>query len=222
MMDECKAVQAFINQQLPKYKEMLAFIKDNQANFQHLDAEEQPVIEKLQQLTDDATPYSSGKFPTYLKLYKELKKKIEEAIEKAKGTISSNYKAAYDQLLDIVKSKGIPTTVLSDLEAKVKVASSSNDIATLLMRSDTTSYFTEQIGKINKAKKPDPGSGDGGDDGNDEDAGGQPVPRVITNVKLMKPQIQILTNKDEVEAYLQLLRKQLLAHIDNGEDVVIS
>lgn len=222
VMDECKAVQAFINQQLPKYKEMLAFIKDNQANFQHLDAEEQPVVEKLQQLADDATPYSSGKFPTYLKLYKELKKKIEEAIEKAKETIKSNYKATYDQLLDIVKSKGIPTTVLSDLEAKVKVASSSNDIATLLMRSDTSSYFTEQIGKINKAKKPETGSGDGGDDGNDDDADGQPAPRVITNVKLMKPQIQILTNKDEVEAYLQLLRKQLLAHIDNGEDVVIS
>lgn len=223
VMDECKAVQAFVNQQLSKYKEILAFIKANEANFQHLEVEEKPVIEKLQQLAEDATPYATGKFPTYVKLYKEVKEKVVKAIEQAKNKIKDNYEAVYAQLLEIVNSKEIPTTVLSDLEAKITSASASTDIATLLMRSDTSSFFAEQINAINKYKKPVTDSHDENeseDENSDEDE--QPAPRVIKNVKLMKPQIQILSNRDEVEAYLQLLRKQLMSHIDNGEDVVIS
>ena len=224
VMDECKAVQAFVNQQLPKYKEILAFLKTNEANFQHIDINEQPVIDKIQQLSDDAAPYAAGKFPMYIKLYKEVKEKVAQSIELAKKAISDNYKAIYAQLLNIVNSKGIPTTVLSDLEAKITSASASTDIATLLMRSDTSGFFTEQINIINQYKKPDtkPDDDNGADNGDNGDEGGQPKSRVIKNVKLMKPNVQILTNKDEVEAYLQLLRKQLMAHIDSGEDVVIS
>ena len=37
----------------------------------------------------------------------------------------------------------------------------------------------------------------------------------------MKPQKQILTTEDDVEQYVQLLKNQLLSHINNGEDVVI-
>ena len=221
VMDECKAVQDFVNKQLTKYEDIIDFIKDNEANFQHLGEEEQKVLVQLQQLTDDETPYAQGKFPTYIKLYKEINKKIADAVERAKETIRRNYKTAYDQLLTIVRSKGLPETVLSDLDTKISIATASNDIATLIMRSDTTSFFNDQIARINNFKRPDSTSeNETGETGGTE-AGDQPSSRPIKTIRLMKPEKQILSTKDDVEAYLQLLRKQLMSHIDRGEDIFI-
>ena len=221
VMDECKAVQDFVNKQLTKYEDIIDFIKDNEANFQHLGEEEQKVLVQLQQLTDDETPYAQGKFPTYIKLYKEINKKIADAVERAKETIRRNYKSAYDQLLTIVKSKGLPETVLSDLDAKISIATASNDIATLIMRSDTTNFFNDQIARINNFKRPDSTSENETDETGGAEAGDQPSSRPIKTIRLIKPEKQILSTKDDVEAYLQLLRKQLMSHIDKGEDIVI-
>ena len=90
------------------------------------------------------------------------------------------------------------------------------------MHKDTSGYFTEQIGRINAYKpatSPTPTADDDVDDDVDNDD--VVIPRITKVVKLMKPQQQILTTKDDVEEYIKLLKKQLLSHIDNGEDVVI-
>ena len=114
------------------------------------------------------------------------------------------------------------------MEAKISSASASNYIATLLMHKDTTTFFTEQIARINAYRPATPLADDdeqddnNNDDGNDNnDDTNTNVPRVTKVVKLMKPQKQILTTEDDVEQYVQLLKNQLLSHINNGEDVVI-
>ena len=221
-MDECKAVQGFLNSQKARYEEIRTFIANNTTNFQHLDAADKSVIDKLCELKTDETPYSQDKFPTYLKLYKVVRAKLDLAIKNAKEAIRAEYEKTYSQLLSIIKGKNIPESVLSPMDAKISSASSSNDIATLIMHKDTSGYFTEQIGRINSYKPATPLTPPADDDVDDDDDNDDVViPRITKVVKLMKPQQQILTNKEEVEEYIQLLKKQLLSHIDNGEDVVI-
>ena len=143
-------------------------------------------------------------------------------IKNAKEAIRAEYEKTYSQLLSIIKGKNIPESVLSPTDAKISSASSSNDIATLIMHKDTSGYFTEQIGRINSYKPATPLTPPADDDVDDDDDNDDVViPRITKVVKLMKPQQQILTNKEEVEEYIQLLKKQLVSHIDNGEDVVI-
>lgn len=225
VMDECKAVQGFINNQRSKYEEILSFISKNSTNFQHLDDAEQPVVQKLCELKTDLAPYKQGAFPMYLRLYKEVRAKLDDAINSAKAVIRAEYEKTHDQLLSIVKSKGIPDSVLSSVDAKISSASTSTDIATLIMRKDTTTYFTEQINKINAYKAPVPVTNDNNnnsqDNTGDDDEDTINVPRPTTIVQIIKPQIQVLTTKEEVEAYVELIKKQLLKHIDAGEDVVI-
>ena len=228
VMDECKAVMGFLHAQKARYDEVRSFIASNETNFQHLDDADQPVIKRLCEIKDDETPYAQDKFPSYLKLYKEVRGKLDKAIKDAKAAIRSEYENAYNQLLSIVNGKNIPQTVLSQIDAKISSASASNDIATLIMHKDTTTFFNEQIARINAYRPATPLADDdeqddnNNDDGNDNnDDTNTNVPRVTKVVKLMKPQKQILTTEDDVEQYVQLLKNQLLSHINNGEDVVI-
>ena len=227
VMDEYKAVWGFLKAQKTRYDEVRSFIKNNKTNFQHLDAADQPVIDRLCAIMDDETPYAQDKFPSYLKLYKEVRGKLEQAIKDAKAAIRVEYENAFEQLLSIVTSKNIPQTVLSQIDAKISSASASNDIATLIMHKDTTTFFNEQIARINAYRPATPPADDdeqddSNDDNNDNnDDADTNVPRVTKVVKLMKPQKQILTTEDDVEQYVQLLKNQLLSHINNGEDVVI-
>ena len=228
VMDEYKAVWGFLKAQKTRYDEVRSFIKNNKTNFQHLDAADQPVIDRLCAIMDDETPYAQDKFHSYFKLYKEVRGKLDQAIKAAKAAIRVEYENAFEQLLSIVTSKNIPQTVLSQIDAKISSASASNDIATLIMRKDTTTFFNEQIARINAYRPATPPAdvneqdNDNNDDNNDNNNDDNTIiPRVTKVVKLMKPQKQILTTEDDVEQYVQLLKNQLLSHINNGEDVVI-
>ena len=109
----------------------------------------------------------------------------------------------------------------SNVRAAITRATVSSNIAVLQANELSNDWFTAEISHINaevarrNQPKPKPNTGDGGEP--------KPTSRVVT-FRLQTPSLSNIKNADDIEAYLNRLRKQLinkLANLNSGDEIQV-
>ena len=223
LIDRCKLVEEFYNEQLDKYRSMLSFINGNQSNFELLGAEAKGDIDSLRAIVDDAEVYAH--FRDYIRYQKAVNARIQAKKTELVDAVRDSYNQVYDQLRTIASGKQVDPSFLPDLEAKMLVVKGENNLYHLRDMADVSDFQTDMINVINKiVEERDSNSGNSGSGNNSNGNGGgtsQPKPKKINTVKLKTATTQPLKTEQDVDTYLASLKVELMNHINNNEEILI-
>lgn len=214
LFDTCKEVVQFVQDQMGNYKDVLHFVRDNRDNFSFVPSELHETVTQLLGIENAAWPIG---IRTYMKLRNTLAGAIDAKRTELRKQISEEYAKTYAQLEQGCKENEVSTSVLSDQEVIVKLKTQPDSIPVLQTNLDTNAFFAEQTAKILAAKpKPKPTVGD--DKNKKEET---PAKKYPTQVALSTRTTLPIGSEADVDKYLAQLKKQLMAHIDKGETVMI-
>lgn len=203
LMDKCKEVFEFFHDQMPKYLEICKFVDDNRDNFRFI--EEKEKVEQIQAIKTDEWPKQNMK--DYIRLRKELSFMLDEVKAKLRKQIAVNYEETYAQLEEGCTQQGVDKAILPDKDGVIRSKSQSENILVLQSNLSTDAFFAEQSERILKAK-PVPGGGD-------------PGKMVPVNKVLSTRTTAPLKSEEDVDRYLQQLKKQIMSSINEGKAVMI-
>ena len=214
LFDTCKEVVQFVQDQMGNYKDVLRFVRDNRDNFSFVPVELHEIVTQLMGIENAAWPIG---IRTYMKLRNTLAGAIDAKRTELRKQIAEEYAKTYAQLEQGCKENEVSTSVLSDQEVIVKLKTQPDSIPVLQTNLDTNAFFAEQTAKILAAKpKPKPTVGD--DKNKKEET---PAKKYPTQVALSTRTTLPIGSEADVDKYLAQLKKQLMAHIDKGETVMI-
>ena len=214
LFDTCKEVVQFVQDQMGNYKDVLRFVRDNRDNFSFVPIELHEAVTQLIGIENAAWPIG---IRTYMKLRNTLAGAIDVKRTELRKQIAEEYAKTYAQLEQGCKENEVSTSVLSDQEVIVKLKTQPDSIPVLQTNLDTNAFFAEQTAKILAAKpKPKPTVGD--DKNKKEEI---PAKKYPTQVALSTRTTLPIGSEADVDKYLAQLKKQLMAHIDKGETVMI-
>lgn len=216
LFDRCKDINLFCGDQLENYKAILDFITDNEYNFSFLPDDMADAVSKIKGIVDDKEPFDT--MPQYKKLKDKLAASLKEARNALVADIKAKYNAVFDSLEQYAASVNVARSAFADREATISIKCTGNNFYALQNAADTTDFFKEQMDKINKAiPAPAPVVVD-----DDKDKKKQPAIRKRTVVKLDTAITEPLKSEEDVNTYLATLKLQLMKHLDNGEDIIVS
>lgn len=201
LFDTCKEVVQFVQDQMGNYKDVLRFVRDNRDNFSFVPVELHEAVTQLIGIENAIWPIG---IRTYMKLRNTLAGAIDAKRTELRKQISEEYAKTYAQLEQGCKENEVSTSVLSDQEVIVKLKTQPDSIPVLQTNLDTNAFFAEQTAKI-LAAKPKP----------------KPTKKYPTQVALSTRTTLPIGSEADVDKYLAQLKKQLMAHIDKGETVMI-
>ncbi|WP_455632070.1 BREX system P-loop protein BrxC [Parabacteroides sp.] len=201
LFDTCKEVVQFAQDQMVNYKDVLRFVRDNRDNFGFVPTELHETVTQLLEIENATWPIA---IRTYMRLRNILVGAIDAKRTELRKQISEEYSKTYAQLEQGCKDNEVPTSVLSDQEATVKLKTQSDSIPVLQTHLDTNAFFAEQMAKILAAKPKPVGPS-----------------KAVKQMALHTRTTQPLETEAEVEKYLDDLRKQLMSYIAKGEKVMI-
>ena len=205
VFDQWKLAKSFAEDQLPKYKEYLEFVRKNSLNFSELPQDTKPAVEAMCAITTEKWPID--KMPTYRKLMQELRFKIDQRVKELKKQITDAYEETFSQLEKIAKEVkaekyAVNRNVLDEILTH-------NDILFLVSKLDTQPFYEAEVAKIMKMVEPTPGPG-------------PEPPRPVTKLISMKTKtVRPLKTAADVDEYLARLRQQLMDYIDNGDSIMV-
>lgn len=217
LFDTCKEVVQFAQDQMTNYKDILRFVRDNRDNFSFVSTELHEAVTQLLGIENAAWPIA---IRTYMKLRNILAAAIDAKRTELRKQIFEEYAKTYAQLEQGCKDNELPISVLSDREATVKLKTQSDSIPVLQANLDTDAFFGEQSAKI-LAAKPKPKPKVDNDKSKDNDKGEGEDKKYPTQVALTTRTTLPIGTEADVDKYLALLKKQLMAHIEKGETVMI-
>lgn len=200
LMDKCKEVFEFYHDQMPKYLEICKFVDDNRDNFQFVDEKEK--VEAIQAIKKDEWPKQNMK--DYIQLRKDLSFMMDEVKSKLRKQITDNYDETYTQLEDGCAQQRVDKAILPTKDIVIRSKTQSENILVLQSNLSTDAFFAEQSERILKARR--------GDEENDK----KPVNKILTT-RTTAP----LKTEEDVDRYLQQLKKQIMNSINEGNSVMI-
>ena len=202
VFDQWKLAKSFAEDQLPKYKEYLEFVRKNRLNFSELPHDTKPAVEAMCAITTEKWPID--KMPTYRKLMQELRFKIDQRVKELKKQITDAYEETFSQLEKIAKEVkadkyAVNRNVLDEILTH-------NDILFLVSKLDTQPFYEAEVAKIMKMVEPGPG----------------PEPPKVKMISLKNTKtVRPLKTAADVDEYLARLRQQLMDYIDNGDSIMV-
>lgn len=195
IMDNYKTIAAFVNRtdRFDIYKAFVRFVKENEDNWQYI-LDEHETITNLQAILTDDNPTLN------LATYKALKERLEKALETVKEDLRERIRKAYaeedERLSGLASQHGV--SYQSRVAIRVQQKTQSNNIAALQNSLDTDDFFVEESAKILKAAKKEP-----------------------VYVTIDPRSNGTLTNAEDVEQYLDKIRRQIMSHIEKGEEIIV-
>lgn len=200
ILDKYKTLFDFVNRRLPVYKTFIQFYNENSDNWDYIPQEKQ-TVENLKGILTDDWPIQN------LTTYKNLKERLEIALDEVKNDLRVKIKKAYEKevenLMQLAEQCGVDYQV--DITMTVKVKTQPDSIAALRNNLDTSEFFQKESAKILKQQK-----------GKEGKVVKEPV---FVNIDVRSN--STISNASDVDRYLDKIRKQLMSHIDNGEEIII-
>ncbi len=218
------------------YVTMLEFVRNNEENFSHLTGADRTSADNLRALVSDSWPLDN------MRAYNKLMKAVEAALrtirEEYVGKVRDAYAEKYRQLVEYASNEGVDPGIIETAERASAPKTTTANLDSLKANVNTDQYYEANVARIKAEKarkaapKPDtehPGSGkqDSGKSGSGYDIqedgnGGQCLmePKSAT-IRLTTTTTRTLRSASDVEAYLDGLRRQIMKHIDNGEELTI-
>jgi len=199
MIDNCKRVIGFCEDQLGKFSEITAFIQHNHDNFDFLEGDAHEMAEELKKLTTEAWPID--KMPKYNKLKRNVEGAIGEVRAKMVADVTAAYEDCFAQLQALIESLGIPEFRLPNKETTIYSRTHTESLHAMKNYADTTEFFNAQVQAINKYAEE------------------KNKPKVH-NVSL-RTKSKTMRTESDVDAYLAQLKQQIMSHINGKDDVII-
>ena len=220
LMDKWKQILQFHDDQLPRYKEYVEFVRNSQYDFQELPDDVQPRIAALVEVENDEWPID--KMPTYKKLMQEIKFKVVERVKELKQQIEDEYNKTFETLKKVAEQAG---SVGFEPNTNVLTAAvAPNSILVLKQKLvEVQSYYEAEVQRAMKMvpqQQPpsDPGSTSAPSDPQKQPPKPNPVTKLIS---LKTTTTKQLKTAQDIDEYLAELRKQLMKYIDNGDSILV-
>lgn len=199
LRDISEQIIGFVRTQLPKFKKIVEYVKNNSDNFEALPEESKSLGEKLKGIENQG-------WPVGLSEYIDAKNEVDDILEEKKQTlrneIKKNYQEAYAQLCEGATQSGVDISVIKKPEDVSSVKVMTESISQLKLNLNTDDYFKAQFVEIQK-HLPKP-------------------PRDIIDLELNTRTTQVLTNEAEVNAYIAEIKKHIMKEINAGHNVIIT
>jgi hypothetical protein len=213
LMDDAKQIRDFAAERtFTAYQQFIAFVDENRDNWEHLPESCRNNIEGIKAIKTEEWPIDK------LRYYKQMQASLNTELTKVREELRDKIKAKlYSQNDDIVSfaaENSVPYTAAID--SVVTRMTASSNISTLRANELDNSWYTGEINKINyEINRRKVG-------GNPDDPNTPPVPhKRIGKVRLQTPTMRNLKNAQDVEAYLDKLRQQLISKLADNDEIQV-
>jgi hypothetical protein len=221
LIDKCKEVAQFTHDQLPNYRQLRQFAKDNEYNFPFVPIDDQEKVTEFVKIENDPWPIENLR--TYIKLMRDLKYSLDQVREGLREKIRIAYNEQFDYLEKVAKEQNVPLSILPNRENVILAKTTPDNILVLQNNINTDAFYQEQIGKIlddvNKHKQEEK-KDDKQDEKKDEEKKDEPGKK-IRPVSLQTKTSIPLSNEEDIDHYLNGLREQLLKLMVDYDGVMI-
>lgn len=203
LMDDAKQIRQFANNDtmLKGYKEFIAFVKDNSENFSYLPDSYRADIDGLKAILTE--PWPIDKMRHYKQMKQTLAKAIDDVRLELKRKIEEKLRGQQQDLLAYAASKNVNYT--PNVESAITRLTISPNISTLKANEMSNDWYTGEIGEINRRIP------------------GVPTKR-IKKIRLNTPSLSNIKDSQDVETYLEGIRRQLLnslANLNSGDEIQV-
>ena len=162
-------------------------------------------MEQIQNIKTDEWPKQNMK--DYIRLRKELSFTLEEVKKDLRKRIAEEYDKTYAQLEDGCVQQSVDKAILPAKDMVIRSKTQSENILVLQSNLSTDAFFAEQSERILKAAlKPGVGT--------------PPTQHTVNKVLTTRTSAPLKTEED-VDCYLQQLKKQIMNSINEGNSVMI-
>ncbi len=207
LFDYCKNITNFVKDQYDKYEDIVRFVNDNKDNFSFLPADQRSPIDSVRAIKTDKEPWDN--MPAYIKLRRELDNKLQSTKNNLVENIKAKYNQVFDELDNYAKNVGVTAEKYANREQTIAQKIGTNNFHALRDATDVSAFRDEQYEKINSAIE------------TSEQPSKAPIRRrktITLNTRTTTP----LHTEDDVDAYLQCLKKEIMQHIGGNEDILIN
>lgn len=221
LRDQCEAIFGFIQSQLDKYKKLIDYVRRNQDNFTFVPEDKQELVAKIRTIETKEWPI---KLSEYVELKQDIDDELQDIRRSLRKQIKDAYLAAYKQLCEGAEAEGVSIEVIPKPEDKAEAKCLTDNIFQLRSNLDTHDYFKAGAAAIYAAKpKPKPVPPTPPGPGPKPAPGPEPKPSaIVVDLNLNTRTVSVLTNETEVNAYLDKLKSQIMAEINNNHHVKIT
>jgi hypothetical protein len=204
LMDDAKQIRDFAAERtFNAYQQFIAFVDENRDNWEHLPESCRNDIEGIKAIKTEEWPIDK------LRYYKQMQVSLNTELTKVREELRDKIKAKlYSQNDDIVSfaaENSVPYTAAID--SVVTRMTASSNISTLRANKLDNSWYTGEINKINAEIER-------------RKNGGKSQKR-IGKVRLQTPTMRNLKNAQDVEAYLDKLRQQLISKLADNDEIQV-
>lgn len=224
----CQFVESFVEDR-GAYVTMLEFVRENGDNFGHLTGEDKTSADNLRTLVSDSWPLDN------MRTYNKLKKSVESALgtirEEYVRKVRNAYAEKYGQLVEYASNEGVDPGVIETADRASSPKTATMNLDSLKANVNTDRYYEANVARI-KAEKAraeagksagEPGTRASVSGNKGRESGGDRVLQIPKSrtIRLSTTTTRTLRSAADVDAYLDGLRRQIMSHIDNGEELTI-
>lgn len=221
LMDTCKEVNQFIHDQWDNYRSIIDFARDNRENFHVLNQENlKAQIEAVVNLETVGWPINIRE---YIKARNEIVAALDQERNEIRKQITRAYNETFDQLERAAQEQDVDKSVLSDRTVTIELKTKSGSLSVLQNNLFTDSFFAEQtkriIQEVQKREQhtittPIPYT-------TGQTTGTKAAESQYISMMLSTRTTSPLNNEQDVDIYLDQLKKQLMDKINSGHSVTI-
>ena len=222
LFDNCKRIKSFVDDQFENYMGVLQFLDDNRDNFAFLSDPDKESLKALQEIKSDEEPWNH--MPQYIKMRNSLRSQLKSLTEGLKQEIKKQYDSVFDELEQYAKDMNVPFDKFAKREITIMHKTNTSNLYALHAAINEVSGFREnQYNRINEAvPAPTPTPTTPSDPTVPTPPPTTPAPVVRRVVHLNTQFKQPMRNESDVDNYLQGLKQQLMKHIGEGKEIIVS
>jgi hypothetical protein len=201
LFDRCKNINTFFGDQYERYQLMTKFLDDNRENFDFI-PEQKDSVRSLRAINEDEEPWE--RMPSYTKLQKTLNVQLQEKKKELVKDITERYNATFDELEKYADSIKVERDKFAKRDITIAQKTNTNNFYALQANVNSVPQFYEDQVKIIDAAKP-----------------GEPG-RKRKVIHLSTHTSKPMTSEADIDQYLLTLKAQLMQHLEENTDIMVS
>jgi len=209
LFDKCKSLTDFISRTLDQYKAIKRFVNDNKENFRSLEPTDQEKADRIISFFENDDP--TKEFRHIKKAFDELKLALNDLLNSLKEKVIAAYEKAFKEIEEEAKKLKITEAhVYADKNYTLNKIGKINSITSLQLELKNVEDFRrEEISKLydyaHKYSEKDKGAS----------KVGEPEEFYITRIATT------IQNEEELNAYIEKVKKQMLELLKNNKTIII-
>lgn len=204
LFDNCKRIKGFVDDHAGRYLDVRQFVDDNRDNFTLLPDNAQENVTSLRRIMDDKEPWET--LQAYIKIKRSLERELAAKRTILTDKIREAYNNVFDELDKYAQSVGVAAEKYARRDITISTLCAPSNLYALQAATNTSSFFSEQMGLINAAIETDGGGG---------------APRRRKVVRLNTRSSHPMHTEEDIDRYLKGLKDQLMSQLAGDTDIIV-